>query len=307
MASFLHENATQFRAIVLACAEALDISPAFVVKDYFITVLLREITVRNPDVVFKGGTCLSKCYGAIARFSEDIDLGMAEEHVTEGMRRKMKRCVVESVEAVGLSITNLNQTRSNREFNKFIVELPAFDFENVTPLIIETAVMTPASPCVVRPLRSFIYDWAEAEGPASEIVAYADMAPYEIHSNALERTFADKVFAICDYYLDEEPIPARQSRHIYDLYKLLGLVSLDDELLRLMETVRAQRAGRHRCPSAEPDVSLSDVLSAIIAEEAYRQDYEGVTRGLLYEEVPYEVAVTSLSRIAEWLESSDRF
>ena len=64
----------------------------------------------------------------------------------------MKRCVVESVEAVGLSISNLNQTRSNREFNKFIVELPAFDFENVTPLIIETAVMTPASPCVVRPL-----------------------------------------------------------------------------------------------------------------------------------------------------------
>lgn len=32
-----------------------------------------------PDIVFKGGTSLSKCYHIIKRFSEDIDLNVLSE------------------------------------------------------------------------------------------------------------------------------------------------------------------------------------------------------------------------------------
>ncbi|MBR0405463.1 MAG: nucleotidyl transferase AbiEii/AbiGii toxin family protein [Eggerthellaceae bacterium] len=110
-------------------------SPAYVAKDYFIVLLLGEITGRNPDVVFKGGTSLSKCHNAIDRFSEDVDLGLEAAHATEGMRRRMKGCVVDSVEAVGLAVENLDRTRSKREFNKFIVPLPALGEFPIEPLI----------------------------------------------------------------------------------------------------------------------------------------------------------------------------
>ena len=38
------------------------------------TMILRELPERLNFVVFKGGTSLSKCYKAIKRFSEDIDI-----------------------------------------------------------------------------------------------------------------------------------------------------------------------------------------------------------------------------------------
>ena len=34
---------------------------------------LKKIAAVMPDIVFKGGTSLSKCYHIIKRFSEDID------------------------------------------------------------------------------------------------------------------------------------------------------------------------------------------------------------------------------------------
>lgn len=61
----------------------------------------------------------------------------------------------DSVEAVGLAVENLDRTRSKREFNKFIAPLPALGESPVEPLIIETAVMTPASPAGRMPSACF--------------------------------------------------------------------------------------------------------------------------------------------------------
>ena len=40
----------------------------------FVALMLRETLAANDQLVFKGGTALSKCYGVIKRFSEDIEL-----------------------------------------------------------------------------------------------------------------------------------------------------------------------------------------------------------------------------------------
>ena len=54
----------------------MSINPALVEKDYWISWALRAIfkSEIGKDVVFKGGTSLSKCYSMIERFSEDVDL-----------------------------------------------------------------------------------------------------------------------------------------------------------------------------------------------------------------------------------------
>ena len=148
---YLHEDEAQFRAVVLSCADALGMAPAYVAKDYYIVLMLSEITAANPAVVFKGGTSLSKCHRAIDRFSEDVDLGLAAAHATEGMRKGMKRRVTEAAEAARLEIVNLDQTRSRREFNRYDIALPGGRGDGL--LIVETAVITPAFPAEAMPGR----------------------------------------------------------------------------------------------------------------------------------------------------------
>lgn len=159
--------------------------------------------------------------------------------------------------------------------------------------------MTPASPAEKRPLQSFISEYCEAMGHREAVEAYG-LERFEVLANSMERTFTDKVYAICDHSLAGS-IPARQSRHIYDLYKLLSLVKLDDSLANLFETVRLQRKGGHRCPSAEDGVDVSAILLDIAGKGVYRKDYEGKTVPLLYEEVAYNEASSALPKIAAFL------
>lgn len=71
-------GAEQREAFLLA-ARGVDLPPAIVEKDFWVCWLLGLIFASpetGPDCVFKGGTSLSKVFGAIDRFSEDIDLAL---------------------------------------------------------------------------------------------------------------------------------------------------------------------------------------------------------------------------------------
>lgn len=291
---YLHDDVALFEEALLGAAAEFLMSEEFIAKDYWAMTILAEVMKRSEILVFKGGTCLSKCYGAINRFSEDVDLGIPFEHATEGMRRGIKRAVVESADALGIEVSNLSETRSRREYNRYDIALGGA----ARSLILETAVMTPASPYNIRPVQSFIGSFVEARD--ANLAKELDLLSFEVRANSLERTFADKVFAICDYYMSGD-IPARQSRHIYDLHKLLGMVSLDDEMQSLIDTVRAQRIGGYGNPSADDGVDLSAVLEEIVVKESYRSDYERVTMPLLYEDVTYDEAVSALREIAAFL------
>tara|TARA_Y100000815_G_scaffold255928_1_gene263187 strand:+ start:1103 stop:1342 length:240 start_codon:yes stop_codon:yes gene_type:complete len=64
-------------------AEEEDIpDPAFVEKDFFVVQLLNLLQKFNIDgyqIIFTGGTCLSKAYENTYRMSEDIDIPIALE------------------------------------------------------------------------------------------------------------------------------------------------------------------------------------------------------------------------------------
>lgn len=63
------------KAQLLALAKHYGLLPTTVQKDYVIGWLLRSIS-EHPVLsqwVFKGGTCLKKCYFETNRFSEDLD------------------------------------------------------------------------------------------------------------------------------------------------------------------------------------------------------------------------------------------
>ena len=73
-----------FPELVEAAAGDLGIPAAIVEKDYYVTEALRPIAASFGDqVLFKGGTSLSKGWKLIDRFSEDIDLYVARDYIDQ--------------------------------------------------------------------------------------------------------------------------------------------------------------------------------------------------------------------------------
>ena len=75
----LHDSRDLFRQIVLLASEAMRIDSGIIEKDYYVTMFLKSLVARQPQILLKGGTSLSKCYRLIKRFSEDIDLNLVCE------------------------------------------------------------------------------------------------------------------------------------------------------------------------------------------------------------------------------------
>lgn len=75
------------------------------------TMILRELPERLNFVVFKGGTSLSKCYKAIKRFSEDIDITI-DSKLSQGQMKKLKEVIKDIALRLGLTIPNIDETRS---------------------------------------------------------------------------------------------------------------------------------------------------------------------------------------------------
>ena len=281
----LHENKELFEQAVLRTSEAFGIEAGIVEKDYFVTLFLKEISKEAVPTVFKGGTSLSKCHKLIKRFSEDIDLNIKSE-------------ICDIIERLGLMLTNPEDIYSNREYNKYVVDFPSvFTSETLKPhLLVETVVYIRAYPTEVMEAASMIYDYFKQNGLDTLITEHG-LEPFELNVQTAARTFVDKVYAIGDYYLDGRI--REHSRHIYDLYKLLEVVSLDDSLKELIASVREDRKAHKTCLSVQDGVDMQDILDRIIKENTYKDDYKDITETLLFEELPYETAISAIVKIRD--------
>ena len=95
----LHRNKEMFEQIILRIAEDKKIAPEIIEKDYYVTLFLKRLKDVQPNIIFKGGTSLSKCYKIINRFSEDIDLNIeTQSNPTEGQRKKLKANIVSVIQ-----------------------------------------------------------------------------------------------------------------------------------------------------------------------------------------------------------------
>jgi len=70
---------------ILGFAREVGLDPNVVEKDYVLGWMLAGISwhPRTQDTwLFKGGTCLKKCYFETYRFSEDLDFTLLDSSVT---------------------------------------------------------------------------------------------------------------------------------------------------------------------------------------------------------------------------------
>ena len=80
MSSFATLSVEERRILINEVASRLNLAPIIVEKDFWVTWVLGRIFATPavaPHVVFKGGTSLSKVFGVIDRFSEDVDLAVS--------------------------------------------------------------------------------------------------------------------------------------------------------------------------------------------------------------------------------------
>ena len=106
-------------------SEELAIDPSFIEKDWYATQALRVIHAADSKecrFIFAGGTCLSKAYGLIERFSEDIDFKIAGELLAErNIRRKIRETIVKTLEKSDLF--KIIDIKSENESRKITIEV----------------------------------------------------------------------------------------------------------------------------------------------------------------------------------------
>lgn len=297
---YLHENKELFRDVISATSEDQgDKDFAIIEKDYYVTMILKLLAEEVTDCVFKGGTALSKCHKVIDRFSEDIDISFSNT-LTQGQRKKLKDVTIAGIsEKLKMLIVNWDQAGSRRDYNCYIFDyepMDGFVKESLIPGVkMEVVLSSLAFPTVEMEVTSLIYDFLVKDN--ADLIEEYNLQPFRIKVQGLDRTFIDKTFAVCDYYLQGKT--ERHSRHIYDLYMLLPKVSLDNNLAELIKEVRAQRMNVPTCLSAQPGVNVNELLKKIEEEKYFFNDYVSITSVFQNKPLPYEEAITVLKTIIE--------
>lgn len=293
----LYKNKQEFIDIIIVSAQFYKINPAIVEKDYYVTLLLSELKNNIPGLVFKGGTSLSKCYKLIDRFSEDIDLSLDVEHFTQKNKRNANKKIIETCDKLGFTIQNRTQKElhSHANFNSYIIEYPITFINNgITPTIkVELSFIQKPYPDDSKLTYSIISNYLISIGK-DKLLSEINLEPFSIKVQSLERTFVDKIFAICDYYLSNNVL--RNSRHIYDIYKLSNEINYND-LKKLIKIVREERSKNKKCLSAQPGIILEDILAKIVKEDFYKKDYDEITNTLLVKKTSYEESITVIYEI----------
>lgn len=296
---FLHEDKQVFEEVVIATSEYLGRPVDIVEKDYYVTMILKLLAGHYDNVVFKGGTSLSKALHVITRFSEDIDITFSE-HIGESKRKKLKNGVIADIsKTLNIPISNWDKLQSDRDVNTYI-----FDYKSLAPsteklstgVKLETALGSYAFPTVEREIDSYVFQYLNSINSNGLIEKY-NLKPFKMKVQAVERTFIDKIFALCDYYIEGKSV--RLSRHLYDVYKLYPLIVFDNSFNELFEEVRAHRATMKVCPSAQVGVDIKKMIMEICDSDYYKGDYESITSYFTSDPVDYDDAKDCLIRITK--------
>lgn len=165
---YLHEDKDLFKEVIEQVADATERTAAVVEKDYYVTMILRLLSKELSNVVFKGGTSLSKGYKAINRFSEDIDITF-DEHIGEARRKKLKNDILKGIsDELSVPIGNWDKTQSDRDYNAYFFMYESVvgleDDRMLSSVKLETALGSYAFPTEIVSIGNYVGDFFLEKG-----------------------------------------------------------------------------------------------------------------------------------------------
>ena len=241
MYNLLKLSKQEFNAIIINTAAKKGMSSAIVEKDFWVCITLDYLFHHSKwkeHFAFKGGTCLSKVYHLIERFSEDIDLILDwrvlgyknNEPWEERSNTKQLKFIKESKSRMYsfLSDEFLPEFKTGMskllgfEINAFIEDSDpgsvmfaypsSFSDSSILKVIkLEIGILSSWEPLILGTIKTFVAE----EYP--QIVAQSEV---NLLATTPERTFWEKVTILHQEAFRPEGslMPLRYSRHYYDVY-----------------------------------------------------------------------------------------
>lgn len=312
MAEFLHERRDVAQLIAIV-AEQRGIDPTLVEKDYWIMHCLWGLQAQGFRFELKGGTSLSKGFGIIRRFSEDIDirieppgnlqvkLGRNQDkpaHVAS--RRRFYDWLCGQIRIPGIERVERDTFFDDDKMRSAGIRL-LYPSSNPTLAGIKTGILlelgfddtTPNRPVTIS---SWAYDVA-----AERRVAVTDNRALDVPCYVPTYTFVEKLQTISTKYrrlAESDIFPSNFLRHYYDVYCLLAL----PEVLAFLGTpgyaARKEqrfRTGDEQVIARNPAFLLESPAERARFEAEYRK-----TKALYYEGQPEFDAI--LARIRQHID-----
>ncbi|MBA3814637.1 MAG: nucleotidyl transferase AbiEii/AbiGii toxin family protein [Alphaproteobacteria bacterium] len=245
MPQFIDLNRAEKNEIILRVSSHLKIAPVLVEKDFWVSWLLNKIFQQDfsKDITFKGGTSLSKCFGIISRFSEDLDLTINRDIFNGGQnnqelsRNALEKLIDSHDKLASAYVTNTfkpilekairvdlkdnhwqlvpdeNEPKNLRFIYPSIIK--TFDNPYVKQsVLIELGVRGEITPFEVKTVNSFIDD-VMADILETEASLIRTLSP--------NRTFWEKITLLhAENNRPQQKLSGdRLSRHYYDVHQLV--------------------------------------------------------------------------------------
>ena len=235
-------NKKEREDLFITTARDIGLPEAMVEKDFWVCWVLDYLFQNSPwaeKLAFKGGTSLSKCFGLINRFSEDIDvvldwrlLGYDTEVLWEERSRTQqekinKETIIKTNEFLcGVLIPELQSGFSSIISDKFSLYIDDVDLQTVCfaypRSFDENSIID-----VVRIEMGVLAAWTPVEyGTVESYAAQLHPHVFETPSTRIltvspKRTFWEKITILHkEAFRRDKKFPSRYSRHYYDLFCL---------------------------------------------------------------------------------------
>ena len=280
-------------------------------KDMWVTLLLEalfSLPVIGVHLLFKGGTSLSKGYGLIDRFSEDIDFALDRKLL--GFKGELSRTTITKKlrPASALFIRDILVPQLRARLVKMGLSDASFEIipkpdavNDADPLPVYVyyktlfqqseylsnrveieiglrSLMVPAEIKIVRSLINEAYPTASFSG-----------TPFPVLTVLPGRTFLEKVFLLHEQFLlsPEKALPKnRMSRHLYDVEKLMDTEYARQamENAELYKEIIAHRQLFTPVPTIQYDKHLPlyiDFIPPASVSQAWRTDYASLAENMI--------------------------
>jgi hypothetical protein len=310
---FLHDR-KDFGDLLAVVADERRLDPTLVEKDYWIMHCLWGLRAQGFNFELKGGTSLSKGFGVIHRFSEDIDIRIEPP---DGMDVKIGRNQDKAAHvasrrvfydwlAAEIRIPGIVQVARDEDFDdekmrsggiRLSYSARTAPLAGVKDGILLELGFDDTAPNRLVTISSWAWDIANESA-----IAVIDNRAVDVPCYAPTHTFVEKLQTISTKYRklrDAQAFPANFLRHYYDVYCLLQL----DEIQAFMKDPAYQERKKQRFRTGDELVIASNqafTLKDVDERKRFAAEYRK-TGSLYYQGQPNFEAL--LARIDENISS----
>lgn len=296
----LHESADVFRELIQATATDRGIPAIYVEKDYWVTRVLKRLSESEyrESFVFKGGTSLSKAYGLIERFSEDIDLAIRDSQALSNARRRRLMKAIEGVASQDLTYLEAHPLESKHgRFRKTAYAFPTHSDvaelgQVADTLLIELNSFANPEPASTMPIATLIHDFLAAMADPVGLIRRHELESFQIPVLRVERTLCEKIMGLVRAGHEANALAEfkRRIRHFYDIVMILRereyreFLDRDAFASMIAEVCEWDRKSMPGA-SAWLDPPLAEAMIATDAENLWRElrtEFRGTFQDMLY-------------------------